>query len=66
MFGDVNACNHGTSYSRCTNAHTAIPAFSEKSLGHKSFSDFVKAYPKVAEVDESTNIVRIRLAPDKA
>ncbi|MFI8593697.1 NYN domain-containing protein [Microbacterium sp. NPDC078428] len=42
------------------------PAFSEKSLGHKSFSDFVKAYPKVAEVDESTNIVRIRLAPDKA
>ncbi|MCK6081179.1 NYN domain-containing protein [Microbacterium sp. EYE_5] len=36
------------------------PSFSEKSLGHKSFSDFVKAHPKVAELDESTNIVRVR------
>ncbi|PZU38628.1 MAG: hypothetical protein DI573_09440 [Microbacterium sp.] len=42
------------------------PAFSEKSLGYKSFSDFVKAYPAIAELDETTNIVRIRLAPDKA
>jgi uncharacterized LabA/DUF88 family protein len=39
------------------------PAFSEKALGHKSFSDFVKAHPDVAEVDESGNIVLIRLAP---
>lgn len=38
------------------------PSFSEKALGHKSFSDFVKAHPAVAEVDESTNIVLIRLA----
>ncbi len=37
------------------------PSFSEKGLGHRSFSDFVKAYPKVAELDESTNIVRVRL-----
>lgn len=36
------------------------PSFSEKSLGHRSFSDFVKAYPKIAELDESTNIVRVR------
>lgn len=36
------------------------PSFSEKSLGYKSFSDFVKAHPKVAELDESTNIVRVR------
>ena len=39
------------------------PSFSEKALGHKSFSDFVKAHPGVAEVDESGNIVLIRLAP---
>jgi hypothetical protein len=39
------------------------PAFSEKALGFKSFTDFVKAHPTVAEVDESTNIVLIRLVP---
>ena len=39
------------------------PAFSEKGLGFKSFTDFVKAHPSVAEVDESTNIVLIRLVP---
>lgn len=39
------------------------PSFSEKGLGHKSFTDFVKAHPSVAEVDESSNIVLIRLAP---
>ncbi|MFT4051514.1 MAG: NYN domain-containing protein [Microbacterium sp.] len=38
------------------------PSFSEKALGHRSFSDFVKAYPAIAELDESTNIVRARLA----
>jgi uncharacterized LabA/DUF88 family protein len=37
------------------------PSFSEKALGHKSFSDFVKAHPAIAELDESTNIVRVRL-----
>jgi uncharacterized LabA/DUF88 family protein len=42
------------------------PAFSEKALGHKSFTDFVKAHPSVAEVDESSNIVLIRLAPSAA
>jgi uncharacterized LabA/DUF88 family protein len=41
------------------------PAFSEKALGHKSFTDFVKAHPTVAEVDESSNIVVIRLVPAK-
>jgi len=35
-------------------------SFSEKTLGHRSFSDFVKAHPGVAELDESTNIVRVR------
>lgn len=39
------------------------PSFSEKALGHKSFSDFVKSHPRVAEVDESGNVVLIRLAP---
>ena len=37
------------------------PSFSEKALGHRSFSDFVKAHPTVADIDESTNIVRVRL-----
>lgn len=37
------------------------PSFSEKALGHRSFSDFVKAHSGVAELDESTNIVRVRL-----
>ncbi|WP_019181072.1 NYN domain-containing protein [Microbacterium yannicii] len=41
------------------------PSFSEKALGHKSFSEFVKAHPTVAEVDESGNIVLIRLAADR-
>ncbi|MBU4464868.1 MAG: NYN domain-containing protein, partial [Actinobacteria bacterium] len=41
------------------------PAFSEKALGYKSFSDFVRAHAEVAEVDESTNIVQVRLAVDK-
>ncbi len=36
------------------------PSFSEKALGHRSFSDFVKAHPTVADIDESTNIVRVR------
>lgn len=41
------------------------PSFSEKALGHRSFSEFVKAHPSVAEVDESGNIVLIRLAADR-
>ncbi|MDN3496000.1 NYN domain-containing protein [Planococcus sp. APC 4015] len=41
------------------------PAFSERAYGQKSFTDFVKAHPTVAEVDESTNIVLIRLAGDR-
>lgn len=41
------------------------PSFSEKALGHKSFSEFVKAHPGVAEVDESGNIVLVRLAADR-
>ncbi len=40
------------------------PSFSEKALGHRSFSDFVKAHASVAELDESTNIVRVRLKED--
>jgi uncharacterized LabA/DUF88 family protein len=41
------------------------PSFSEKALGHKSFTDFVKAHGTVAEVDESSNIVLVRLVPAK-
>ncbi|UUT35621.1 NYN domain-containing protein [Microbacterium elymi] len=42
------------------------PSFSEKALGHRSFSDFVKAHPEVAELDESTNIVTVRLQPSRS
>ncbi len=41
------------------------PAFSEKALGHRGFTDFVKAHSDVAEVDESGNIVLIRLLPSR-
>ncbi len=41
------------------------PSFSEKSLGFKTFTDFLRAYQSVAEIDESTNIVRVRLVADK-
>ncbi|WP_214466529.1 NYN domain-containing protein [Microbacterium flavescens] len=41
------------------------PSFSEKALGHKSFTEFVRAHPSVAEVDESGNIVLIRLAAER-
>ncbi|CAL4860200.1 NYN domain-containing protein [Microbacterium sp. MM2322] len=36
------------------------PSFSEKAHGHRSFSDFVKDHPQIAELDETTNIVRVR------
>jgi uncharacterized LabA/DUF88 family protein len=42
------------------------PAFSEKAYGARSFSDFLKAHPEVAEIDESEHIVRVRLVPAKA
>ncbi|MFB8145263.1 NYN domain-containing protein [Microbacterium sp. NPDC056003] len=42
------------------------PAFSEKALGYKSFTEFVRAHPAVAEMDDSGNIVLIRLAADRA
>ncbi len=40
-------------------------SFSEKSLGHRSFTEFVSAHPEIAEMDESDNIVRIRLVDAK-
>ncbi|ANG86135.1 NYN domain-containing protein [Microbacterium aurantiacum] len=41
------------------------PSFSEKALGHKSFSEFLKAHPAVAETDEAENIVLVRLPADR-
>lgn len=40
-------------------------SFSEKSLGHRSFTEFVAAHPDIAEMDETDNIVRVRLIADK-
>jgi uncharacterized LabA/DUF88 family protein len=39
------------------------PSFSEKGLGFRSFSDFVKAHPKTVEVDEQEHVVLVRAVP---
>jgi hypothetical protein len=39
------------------------PSFSEKALGYRSFSDFVKSRQTVAELDEATSARLIRLNP---
>ncbi|MDT7765432.1 MAG: hypothetical protein QOC63_4852, partial [Mycobacterium sp.] len=40
------------------------PSFSEKSLGFRSFSDFLRSHSDVAELDESstTRMVRLKTA----
>ncbi|UIN31646.1 NYN domain-containing protein [Microbacterium binotii] len=40
-------------------------SFSEKALGHRSFTEFVAAHPDIAEMDETDNIVRMRLVEAK-
>jgi uncharacterized LabA/DUF88 family protein len=42
------------------------PSFSEKALGYRSFSDFVKSREAIAELDESTSARLVRLAPARA
>ena len=39
------------------------PSFSEKALGYRSFSDFVKSRDVVAELDETDPVRLIRLNP---
>jgi uncharacterized LabA/DUF88 family protein len=39
------------------------PAFSEKTLGYRSFSDFVKSRESVAELDETDPVRLVRLTP---
>ena len=39
------------------------PSFSEKALGFRSFSDFVKSREAVAELDEANPVRLIRLNP---
>ncbi|SDE57702.1 NYN domain-containing protein [Auraticoccus monumenti] len=41
------------------------PSFSEKSLGYRSFSEFVKSRNSVAELDETDQTRLIRLRPDR-
>jgi hypothetical protein len=41
------------------------PSFSEKDLGHRSFTDFIRANPQVAELREEGNIRHVRLAAAK-
>lgn len=41
------------------------PSFSEKALGHRSFTDFIAAHPTVAEVKEEGNVRLIRLAAER-
>ena len=40
-------------------------SFSEKALGYRSFTEFVAAHPQIAEMDETDNIVRMRLVAEK-
>ena len=42
------------------------PSFSEKALGYRSFSDFVKSRNSVAELDEADPVRLIRLTPEAA
>ncbi len=39
------------------------PSFHEKSIGYRSFSDFVKSRSRFAEINDSTNAVKVRLRP---
>lgn len=39
------------------------PSFHEKSLGYSSFSDFVKSRSGFAEINDTTNAVKVRLRP---
>ncbi|MFT4307716.1 MAG: NYN domain-containing protein [Microbacterium sp.] len=41
------------------------PSFSEKALGHRSFRDFIGAHPDIAELDETDNVVKVRLVESK-
>jgi uncharacterized LabA/DUF88 family protein len=40
------------------------PSFSEKALGYRSFSDFIKSRDRVAELDESSTARLVRLATE--
>jgi hypothetical protein len=42
------------------------PSFSERALGYRSFSDFLKSLPEVAELDETSTARLVRLTPAKA
>jgi hypothetical protein len=39
------------------------PSFSEKALGYRSFSDFVRSRDAVAELDEADTVRLVRLLP---
>ncbi|PJK18534.1 NYN domain-containing protein [Mycolicibacterium goodii] len=41
------------------------PSFSEKSLGFRSFSDFLRSRSDLVELDESSTIRMVRLRPDR-
>jgi hypothetical protein len=41
------------------------PSFSEKSLGFKSFSDFLRSRSELVELDESSTTRMVRLRPDE-
>ncbi|MGV0661020.1 OST-HTH/LOTUS domain-containing protein, partial [Mycolicibacterium pulveris] len=41
------------------------PSFSERSLGFRSFSDFLRSRDQIAELDESSTIRMVRLRSDE-
>ncbi|MDT0180143.1 NYN domain-containing protein [Microbacterium sp. ARD31] len=42
------------------------PSFSEKSLGHRSFTDYIAAHPAIADLKEEGNVRLVRLAAERA
>ncbi|AGW41924.1 hypothetical protein O159_19050 [Leifsonia xyli subsp. cynodontis DSM 46306] len=42
------------------------PSFSEKALGFRSFSDFVKSHNQLVELDDSSTAQLVRLAPTRS
>ncbi|MFB2556829.1 NYN domain-containing protein [Herbiconiux sp. P13] len=42
------------------------PSFSEKALGFRSFSDFIKSRESIADIDESSTARLVRLSPELA
>jgi hypothetical protein len=41
------------------------PSFSERSLGYRSFSDFIKSRDTLVDLDDSTTALLLKLIPQR-